>query len=179
MLLQLLSSIAFLSFIELVQAECYVPGPAFPRPHLTKNDPALKPLLKRLDNLVSSVLSHSHDPSSPWQVNTTSFAIHLTSSVETLWTTHFTAPILGNYTDGEPTQVTGDTIFRAASSASKLFTAYASLLQEKGRWDDPITDFVPELKGEPWSEITLRALASHSSGLIMDCMISALLTSSS
>jgi len=75
--------------------------------------------------------------------------------------------------------VTGDTIFRAASSASKLFTAYASLLQEKGRWDDPITDFVPELKGEPWSEITLRALASHSSGLIMDCMFSALLTSSS
>jgi CubicO group peptidase (beta-lactamase class C family) len=161
------------SFATTGYTACYIPSLSFPRPGLHANSPSLHPLIFKLNNLVSDVLSHADDPSSDYQVNKTSFALHLTSSVETIWTSHFTAPILGEYIDSPPTEVTGDTIFRAGS-LSKVVTAYASLLQQNGKWDDPITDWVPELRDDGegtvlWSEITLGSLASHLSGLIMDC----------
>lgn len=155
-----------------VYATCFIPGPSFPRPNFHKTDNSLKPLISRLDALVSKILSSSQDPSSKWAVNTTSFAVHLTSNIETIWSSCFTAPILGEYRDSASTPVTGNTIFRIAS-VTKVFTAYASLLQG-GSWDASITDYVPELMGESvvsWDEITLRSLAGHLGGLIMDCML--------
>lgn len=158
----------------LIHASCFIPGPAFPRPKLRTADASLKPLIGKLDALVEDILSHSQDPSSPWEVNKTSFSLHLTSGQETLWTSHHTASILGEYIDSQPTNVTGDTVFRIAS-VTKVFTIYALLLQQKPHWDDPITDFIPELSGSStddkisWHDITLRSLGSHLSGIMMNC----------
>ena len=124
----------------------------------------------QLDSLINNILTGKDAPDG-WNAKNTSFAIHLTSSKETLWQSYHTAPVLGNYTDSEPTPVTGDTVFRIAS-CSKVFTVYALLIEAEIQLDDPITNYLPELAdggGEmmpvKWDEITIRSLASQLSGI--------------
>ncbi|KAH8599288.1 beta-lactamase/transpeptidase-like protein [Bisporella sp. PMI_857] len=163
----------FLVFIApvAVQGECYAPGPAFPPVNRILNNTflaqQLKPILDKvvLDNLISAV---------GWNPDNTSFALLVTSSEGTVWEYYHTASILGDYEDGQPTDVSGDTAFRVAS-ISKTFTVYAVLLENEIGLEDPITKYIPELvEGGhiheaflevQWDQITIRSLASQLSGI--------------
>lgn len=84
-------------------------------------------------------------------------------------------------------KVDSDTVFRLGS-LTKVFPVLALLkLKDRGvRLDDPITKFVPELRGlkkqaredspvwvVDWDEVTLGALASHMAGIPSDCKFGA------
>jgi CubicO group peptidase (beta-lactamase class C family) len=79
--------------------------------------------------------------------------------------------------------IDSDTVFRLGS-LTKVFPVLALLkLHDQGvRLDDPITKYVPELRGlknegrednsiwdTQWDDVTLGALASHMSGTASDC----------
>ncbi|KAL8690345.1 MAG: hypothetical protein Q9218_004186 [Villophora microphyllina] len=154
--------------------------PSFAR-HLEPTEPFSPPLLHRGDSSLSNVFSDLErklqnavrNSSSPWNTNITSYSIAVTSASETLWGSSYTAPILGNYSNSSPTNVTDQTYFRIAS-ISKVFTVLAALIQQRdGKWSlkDPITKHVPELKAATnsstidWESITLETLASQLSGI--------------
>lgn len=80
-------------------------------------------------------------------------------------------------------KVDSDTVFRLGS-LTKVFPVLALLkLHDQGvRLDDPITKYVPELRGlgneeredtavwdSQWDDVTLGALASHMAGTASDC----------
>ncbi|XXG96228.1 hypothetical protein Hte_002509 [Hypoxylon texense] len=78
------------------------------------------------------------------------------------------------------TIIGSETIYRLGS-ISKIFAVLSLLQQKQVKWDDPITDYVPELlqlEGETgeisdittvrWSDVTLGSLASHMSGIGAD-----------
>lgn len=146
---------------------CYNPGPAFPPVNYVLNQTHFNRLSVKLDKVIKNVL----DSPDGWTTNITSFAVQITSIKETLWSHFYTAPILGEYEDSDPTAVTGDTAFRVAS-ISKTFTVYAVLLQHGINLEDPVTKYIPELlEGEKddymvqWDQITIRSLASQLSGI--------------
>ncbi|KAM0263180.1 hypothetical protein ACHAQJ_001335 [Trichoderma viride] len=68
------------------------------------------------------------------------------------------------------TTITADTEFPIAE-VSTVFTIYAWLTKMGSQWDTPITAFLPELKTQgnvssvAWEDITIGALAGHTSGL--------------
>lgn len=109
-----------------------------------------------------------------------SFSVELYSihESEALHTHHWTAPQVPT-TSGQK-NVDGNSIFRVGS-ISKLITTYIYLINAgfKG-WNDPITDYVPQLKEyaeksktDPlnvvdWDEVTVGGLASHLAGITTD-----------
>ncbi|MCJ1358694.1 MAG: hypothetical protein MMC33_008694 [Icmadophila ericetorum] len=128
-----------------------------------KGDKSLKPLIESLN----SVLKVAERGSPDIDLDTTSFSVQLTSSIETLWTHEYAAPKQGNYSDVDSVTVTGDTVFRIAS-CSKTFTVLALLLQNGISLDDPVSKHIPQLLGESkvdWSDVSLRSLASQLSGI--------------
>ncbi|KAL8709782.1 MAG: hypothetical protein Q9220_005568 [cf. Caloplaca sp. 1 TL-2023] len=149
--------------------------------HLELTDPFLPPDLRKGEASINSIF-HALDErikaagkndKLPWLTNITSFSLALTTTTETLWTSSYTAPTLGNYTDSHPAVVTDKTYFRIAS-ISKVFTVLALLLQQHAgncSLEDPITLHVPELKsnrstgGIDWDSIALASLASQLSGI--------------
>ncbi|MCJ1387510.1 hypothetical protein MMC18_000353 [Xylographa bjoerkii] len=150
-------------------ASCNNPGPAFPAPRLLANSSQLASVKVKLDTIVANSLIGDNQPA--WNSSTTSFALQLTSAEETLWSSYYTAPILGDYKDSNATAVTGDTVFRAAS-ITKSFTVYALLLENSINLEDKITKYLPELddgREDVWhaqfSQITIRSLASQLSGI--------------
>jgi hypothetical protein len=50
------------------------------------------------------------------------------------------------------------------ASVTKLYTVFALLLS-KVPFDAGVREFVPELKGDVWNDVTIGSLASHTSGL--------------
>lgn len=153
-----------------VSAACYNPGPSLPPVHRILSEEHFEELRFKLDSLIPDILASPDG----WTISTTSFALQITSVKEKLWDYYYTAPILGDYWDSDPTPVTGDTAFRIAS-ISKTFTVYAVLLENKINLDDPVTKYIPELvELQPghnefwwpeWDEITIRSLASQLSGI--------------
>ncbi|MCJ1284822.1 hypothetical protein MMC26_004159 [Xylographa opegraphella] len=165
----LIARLVLLCLAARVFASCQTPGPAFPPLRLTNSSPSLKELTTKLNDVISGALDGED---TYWSESTTSFAIQLTSADETLWSSYFTAKILGEYKDSEPTLVTGDTAFRAAS-ITKTFTVYALLLEKRINLEDAITKYLPALKDghmkDKWAvdfdQITIRSLASQLSGI--------------
>jgi hypothetical protein len=52
------------------------------------------------------------------------------------------------------------------ASVTKLFTVLAVLLSEdKLSWEAGIREYVPELQGDVWDDVTIGALAGHTAGL--------------
>ncbi|KAL8652273.1 MAG: hypothetical protein Q9226_004342 [Calogaya cf. arnoldii] len=154
----------------LVQSFRLEPTNPFPPPILHKESPGINAVLKCLENKFQNA---ARSEASPWITNITSFSVAVTSATETLWTTSYTAPILGNYSDGPPSSMSDQSYFRIAS-ISKVFTVLAVLIQEKAgncSLRDPITNHVPELKDRSdtgtvdWDAITLETLASQLSGI--------------
>jgi hypothetical protein len=153
-----------------VNAGCYTAGPAFPPVHRILSEKHFEQLRSKLESVIPDILANPDG----WTTNTTSFAVQVTSTNQSLWSSYYTAPILGEYIDSEPTPVTGDTAFRIAS-VSKSFTVYAALLESRINFDDPVTRYIPELAdlqednlspwAPEWDQITIRSLASQLSGI--------------
>lgn len=157
-----------------VLSSCFAPSEPLPAPALDTRSPELVSLFDGLDSAIQKALTATP---APWNTTITSFAIEVTSADETLWQNYHTAPVLGNYTDGEPTDVTGETAFRIAS-ISKVFTVLAVLLQQQAgnlSLQDPVTKYLPELleddivDGVQWGQINLESLASQLSGVPREC----------
>jgi CubicO group peptidase (beta-lactamase class C family) len=126
------------------------------------------------DALRSSVEATNLD-----DTNTTSFSIDFYSLVDeqSVFTYHYTAPILANSTQGVQ-EVDSDSIYRVGSIA-KVFTVYAYLASVGDiSWNHPITRYVPELARNSeataddsdldvfrWDDITLGSLAAQMSGM--------------
>ncbi|KIN07557.1 hypothetical protein OIDMADRAFT_22431 [Oidiodendron maius Zn] len=153
-----------------VCATCYNPGPSFPPVHRLLDQTDFEQLRTTLHRVISDILQEPDG----WTTNTTSFAVQVTSVNETLWDYFYTAPILGEYKDSDPTPVTGDTAFRIAS-ISKSFTVYAALLENKINLDDSVAQYIPELIEQrqinstlvnvDWDQVTIWSLASQLSGI--------------
>ena len=166
--------LGLLCLVAIVSASCQTPGPAFPPLRFTNSSASFKELSAKLNAVISGCL---HGEDANWSEDTTSFAVQLTSADETLWSSYFTAKILGEYEDSGPTLVTGDTAFRAAS-ITKTFTVYALLLESRINLEDPITKYLPALKdgskNDRWAvdfdQITIRSLASQLSGIARESM---------
>jgi CubicO group peptidase (beta-lactamase class C family) len=59
-----------------------------------------------------------------------------------------------------------DNIKFCIASITKLFTVLAVILsKDKISWEGCIKEYVPELQGEVWNDVTIGALAAHTSGL--------------
>ncbi len=160
--------------LVLTYLQCYNPSRPFQAPVLQANNNALVSTFRDIENVFQNAM-YSADP--PFNVNTTSFAIEVTAAEQTLWGHYYTAPLLGNYTDSEPTRVNPSTAFRIAS-ISKVFTVLAVLLQEKAghlSLRDPITSYITDLRSDKndegirWEDITLESLASQLSGIPREC----------
>lgn len=90
---------------------------------------------------------------------------------------------------GSTASVDGNTVYRVGS-VSKVFTVLG-ILRIGIRFDDPVTLYLPELRGlgaadgmnndisaVAWDDITIGALASHMSGIGLDCTYSSTLLAS-
>lgn len=98
--------------------------------------------------------------------------MQVTTAEKTIFSAYHTADILGEYRDGEPTDVTGDTYFRIASN-TKVFTVLTVMLTEGMGLDDGILEYIPELAdgegGVEWGDVTLGALGGHLAGIVREC----------
>jgi len=174
----LLSSLLIAPVSAIDFGTCYTPGPSFPPADQILSKPHFAQLRTKLDSLIPDILG-CHDG---WKTNTTSFAVQVTTTKESIWDHFYTAPILGDYEDSSPSPVAGDTNFRIAS-ISKTFTVYAILLENKIGLDDSITKYIPELlnledlprdRGNwfpSFDQITIRSLASQLSGISRESML--------
>jgi CubicO group peptidase (beta-lactamase class C family) len=139
----------------------YMPGPVTFPLELRAIDDGITELRNSLDDAIKSLLTTLSN------IAEESWAVQLTSSEETLWSSFSTAKEL------KP-EVNGDTVFRIAS-ISKTITMYALLREKSINLNDPVTRYIPELmhkKKEPWlvdwEQVTLRSLASYLSGMPRD-----------
>ncbi|OKL58473.1 hypothetical protein UA08_06348 [Talaromyces atroroseus] len=153
----------------------YAPGPAIFPLNLSAADESIGELQTTLDDAVNSLLlSSSKGGIRLSDEGVSSWAVQLTSSEETLWSSFHTPNALLKDDDMKQTKVDGDTTFRIAS-ISKTITVYALLRENSINLDDPVTLYIPELiQGvqEPWlvhwDQVTLRSLASFLSGMPRD-----------
>lgn len=157
-----------------VPYSCFEPSEPLPAPTLDPRSPELVQLFSGLNATIQNILTKDFPP---WNATITSFAIEVASADEGLWRSYHTAPLLGDYPDGKPTNVTGDTAFRIAS-ISKVFTVLAILLQQQAgnlSMKDPVTEYLPDLRGNviedgvQWDYISLESLASQLSGVPREC----------
>lgn len=128
----------------------------------SSQEPPLR-LSEPVDNVIADL--EQYIPEQMQQANVPGLAIALIRDNEVVWTEGFG---IASTITGRP--VTPETVFDVAS-ISKLVTTYTALhLVEQGQLslDEPITAYL----SEPWlppsdfgEQITLRHLASHSSGL--------------
>jgi len=146
-------------------AKCYDPSPVFPLPAYEPGD--LDPVLDKIEHS----LKRAFDAHASF--DRTSFSVEVTSSRETLWSSHHDAR---NQSDRGVRQVDGNSLYRIAS-ITKAFTTLALLQQHAAgnlSVDGTIDEYIHELKEPqkgtiPWKDITLRSLASQLSGIPREC----------
>lgn len=151
-----------------VIGRCYEPSPAFPLPSWSQD-------AKHLDTLFESIGASLKHAVSHEEFATSSFSVEVTSSEETLWSSHHTARERNDSRVGAEV-VDGSSVYRIAS-ITKTFTTLGVLQQQVAgnlSLDDAITKFIGELEGKqagtiPWKDITLRTLASQLSGIPREC----------
>ncbi|KAM5349033.1 hypothetical protein ACJ41O_008856 [Fusarium nematophilum] len=141
------------AWLSLAHALCPPTGPVLPPPKIPSDGNLTSSLNQILKDLAKSGI---------WNTTTTSFSVEITSTEETFFTYHHTAPKLN--TSGVD-KVDGETIYRVAS-VTKVITTLALLLQDGLSLDDPIAKYVPELREiDRYKDVTLRMLASQLSGM--------------
>jgi CubicO group peptidase (beta-lactamase class C family) len=161
-----LSPLALL--FSLVNSACYHPSPAFPLPDLNPSDPTLRDAFARINTAaVIQVAGPEYAGHS--------YSIEVTSSKQSLWSSHHTAREKNK--DGRGTaKVDGDSLYRIAS-ITKTFTVLGILYQAAAgnlSLDDTVDMYVKGLRGKgggeiPWKDITVRSLASQLSGIPREC----------
>lgn len=97
--------------------------------------------------------------------NVPGLAVAVVSSDMSVWSQGF-----GTRRLGQTDPVDADTLFAIASNTKAFVTASLAVLVEQGklRWDDPVADYLPELKlSDPVAtqQLTVRDLVCHRSGL--------------
>jgi CubicO group peptidase (beta-lactamase class C family) len=155
-------------FIRSIYARCYDPSPAFPPPDFSRDSEDLKWTLAHIEKSLKETVSDEIYAAS-------SYSIEITSSKETLWSSHHTARDRNESRIGTKV-VTSDSVYRIAS-ITKTFTTLGILQQHAAgnlSLDDPIQKYIAELQGPesgniPWKDITLRTLASQLSGIPREC----------
>lgn len=127
------------------QTYCLPPGSLLPPP-------------KILSNSSNFVLARSAFENLPWAPDT-SYAIKASISDTTVFEHEYSAP------GREVSQSLLDTKLRIGS-VTKTFTMLALLLSaDKIKLSDSITKYIPRLNEEAYGDVTIAALASHTSGL--------------
>ncbi|SMY27390.1 unnamed protein product [Zymoseptoria tritici ST99CH_1A5] len=156
--MKLLSGLSLL--LASSSAQCFDPSPAFPVPSWGQNGQSLASVLESIESKISTIVSKQ-------AFNASSFSIELTSASNTIWSMHHTAAHRNENRPGTET-VDENSVFRI-SAVTKVFTVLALLQEHQAgslNLEDPISKHLPELTGEiAWANITLRALASHLSGI--------------
>lgn len=151
-----------------IYARCYDPSPAFPSPDFSQDSKGLKWTLAHIEKSLEQTVSDEIFAAS-------SYSVEITSSKETLWSSHHTARDRNESRTGTKA-VNSDSVYRIAS-ITKTFTTLGILQQHAVgnlSLDDPIQKYIAELQGPesgniPWKDITLRTLASQLSGIPRDC----------
>ena len=154
--------------IRSIYARCYDPSPAFPPPDFSRDSKGLKWTLAHIEKSLEQAVSDKIFAAS-------SYSVEITSSKETLWSSHHTARDRNESRIGTKV-VNSDSVYRIAS-ITKTFTTLGILQQHAAgnlSLDDPIQKYIAELQGPeggniPWKDITLRTLASQLSGIPRDC----------
>ena len=173
----LLFSIIILSSAQESSPSCALLGPDVPppvNPSKSKNvadarDLGLKAIKQGLLN--STIFG-------PLDANGTSVSLQVYSlhESEPIFSFDYSALALKNATSGVR-RVDQNTIYRIGS-VSKLLTVYVYLIAAgDGSWNDPITQYVPELATAAdsdsistvdWTQVTVGSLASHLGGVARD-----------
>jgi len=152
-------------------------GPVFP----ASTSPSKSP---DVQNAIVSIVEDFDNMTSEFEFSAVSIGVRSIHENLPLILKQYTPPVLS---PGATTKVDPDTVFRIGSS-TKLFTMLAILKLPGISLDDPILKYLPELSsmarsvGAPgflapaWDDITLGSLASHLSGIGVDCELSDLQT---
>jgi hypothetical protein len=74
------------AFVQSVYARCYNPSPAFPLPDFSRNTGQLRWVVASIEKSLKAVMSDE-------SFATSSYSVEVTSSRETLWSTHHTARV--------------------------------------------------------------------------------------
>ena len=151
-----------------IYARCYDPSLAFPPPDFSRDSKGLQRTLAHIEKSLEQAVSDEIFAAS-------SYSVEITSSKETLWSSHHTARDRNESRIGTKV-VNSDSVYRIAS-ITKTFTTLGILQQHTAgnlSLDDPIQKYVAELQGPgsgniPWKDITLRTLASQLSGIPREC----------
>ena len=162
-------------------ATCPLLGASFPAPQNLSGSSIVQSAIQNLTAAIQQAGSTGNSSHGTFNTNATSFSIQIfdTTSSEPLFDFHNSAPLLANASNGVQS-VGANTVYRIGS-LSKLFTVYTFLVEAgDAHWNDPVTDYVPELKtaaeqstdsinSVQWSDVTLGALASQMAGIPREC----------
>ncbi|KAI1416252.1 beta-lactamase/transpeptidase-like protein [Hypoxylon sp. FL1857] len=145
-------------------------GPVLPAPTSPSSHPAVQSAVSALKETLGNLTA---------TFNGTAVSIGVKSLHETtpLVDVHYTPPVLD---PRGASKIDASTVYRIGS-VSKVFTVLAALKTSGVRMDDPVTKYLPRLRElnqqqtsknpitiVDWDEITLQALASHTSGIGSD-----------
>lgn len=162
---------------------CPLLGPAYPVPTGLSSNEQFQAATKLIDAALNTTLETGTTVNGPGPYNATTMSIGMFSISEEdlIYQYHYTDPSVRNSKVGLQ-EVDEDSIYRLGS-ISKLLTIYLFLIREGDqRFNDPITKYIPELATAVastsdslngitpnWNEITIGQLASHMSGIAIDC----------
>lgn len=170
------------AFLRTVSASCPLLGTSFPVPRNLSGSSIIQSAIANLTATIHEAGSTGNSSHGIFNTNATSFSIQIfdTKSAEPLLDYHNSAPLLAAASDSGVKTVDANTVYRIGS-ISKLLTVFTFLLEAgDSLWNDPVTDYVPELKAAAqqstnnvnsvrWNEVTLGALASQMAGIPRDC----------
>lgn len=163
---------------------CPFLGPAFPAPSNVASAPAVTAALQNITGEINLGLNTGYVTNGEALDNVTSaFSITAFSTADLnslpFWEFHWSPPALSQVPAGV-TNVTGDTVYRIGS-LSKVFTVFTWLVTDGfKRFQDTITQHLSGLNSNrtvdpvaraAWDEITISALASHLSGIGVECKL--------
>lgn len=153
---------------------CPVDGPLLPRPTNLSKSKHIQAATANLTNLLDAAVSG--EIKAGWNVENVSFSLAFASpyddenegSSAPFWEYHHLAE--GNVRGTK--HVDGDSQY-LVGSVTKVFSDLL-LLKSGLDLETPITDYLPELKGEDsiidWESITLASMSEHLSGIPPNCM---------
>ena len=163
---------------------CPLLGPAFPYPTDLSSNQQFQKSLKDFDTAFTTSLDTDVSTYGPDYSNATSISVGIFTPSEDglIYQRHYTDPSIRN-SPIETQNIDADSVY-PLGSIGKLLNLYLFLVREGDiRFKDPITMYIPELAKAAassasqngitpnWDEITVGQLASHMSGLFMDCKL--------
>lgn len=163
-LLPLLPLLPLLS-ASLAASLCPIYGPVFPSSKSLVTSPAFNKALSNLREQINHAFETGESSKGLVSTNDTySIQIFSVSDEEAIFDYHHEGTNLSN-----SAPINGDSVYRIGST-TKLLTVYLLLLEAGDKiLQDPITHYLPELKGkDSWDQITAGALASHLGGISAD-----------